>query len=160
MGSDILDLLVVITLCLFTIDGYKSGFIQEIAGLFALFAGFWAARAWNMEVAPYLTFISDPGFRPVAACIIIFIAVMLAVGVLARIAKKIVAFSFGAWIDRLAGLVLGLGKGILIWCLVFIVLEKFFPSAQFLRGSRTYPYFETLINQIATYLPPEIASRI
>lgn len=160
MGHDIFDLVVVVTLALFTLRGISNGFIGEIAGIFALLGGFWAARAWNAALSPQLAFISDPGLRPMAACVIIFFAVMLVIGVIARILKKLASFSFVAWADRLCGAILGLIKGIFVWTLIFIVLEKVVPDAQFLRDSRSYPYFNDIIAQIRQWLPPELAARI
>lgn len=160
MGHDIFDLVIIVTLVFFTLRGASNGFVGEVAGIFSLVGGFWAARAWNGQVAPYLDFIADPGLRSIAACALIFVVVMLAIGLLARILKKIVAFSFVAWADRLAGALLGLCKGLLIWALVFIVLEKLFQDAAFMRDSRALPYFSALIDQIRQWLPPELASRI
>lgn len=160
MGQDIFDLIIVVTLVLFTIRGVTNGFIGEVAGICSLIGGFWAARAWNAQVAPWLNFISDPSLRSIAACALVFVAVMLAIGLLARILKKVISFSFAAWADRLAGAVLGLAKGLLVWALIFIVLEKLFSDAPFLRDSRALPYFTAIIDQIKQWLPPELASRI
>ena len=160
MGQDIFDLVIVVTLVLFTIRGLTNGFIGEAAGIVSLIGGFWAARAWSAQVAPWLDFISDPSLRSIAACALVFIAVMLAIGLLARLLKKIMSFSFAAWADRLAGALLGLAKGALIWALIFIVLEKLFRDAPFMRDSRMLPYFTALIDQIRQWLPPDLASRI
>ncbi len=160
MGQDIFDLVIVVTLVLFTLNGVRNGFIGEVAGICSLIGGFWAARAWNAQVAPFLDFISDPSLRSIAACALIFVVVALAIGLLARGLRKLVSLSFVAWADRLAGAVLGLAKGVLIWALIFIVLEKLFRDAPFLRDSRALPYFTAIIDQIKQWLPPELASRI
>lgn len=160
MGQDIFDLIIVVSLVLFTIRGVTNGFVGEVAGILSLVGGFWAARAWNAEVAPWLDFISDPSLRIIAACALVFIVVMLAIGLLARLLQKIIALSFAGWLDRIAGALLGLGKGLLVWALIFIVLEKLFHDAPFLRDSRALPYFTDLIAQIKQWLPPELASRI
>lgn len=160
MGQDIFDLIIVVTLVFFTLRGARNGFVGEIAGIAALVGGFWAARAWNAQIAPYLDFVSDPSLRVICACVLIFIVVMLAIGLLARLLKKVIAFSFVAWIDRLAGALLGLAKGILIWALLFIIIEKIVGDAQFMRDSRALPYFNAIIDHIRQWLPPDLASRI
>lgn len=160
MGQNIFDLAVVVVLALFAIRGVRNGFIVEIAGIFALIAGFWTARAWSADLAPRVAFISDPGLRPLAACVIIFVATMIAVGLAARILKKIVSFSFIGWLDKLAGFVLGLTKGAVIWALAFIVLDKIMPDAEFMRDSRAVPYFSMLVEQIKEFLPPDLADRL
>ncbi len=160
MGQDIFDLVIVLTLVFFTIRGVSNGLVGEVAGIFALVGGFWAAKVWNAQLAPYLDFIASPSWRVIAAYAIIFIVVMLAIGLLARILKKIIAFSFVGWLDKIAGGILGLAKGILIWALIFVVLEKLLGDAPFMRDSRAYPYFQTLVEQIRQWLPEDFAHRL
>lgn len=160
MGQVVFDLIILGTLVIFTVRGAISGFVVEIAGIFSLLAAFWAARAWNGEVAGWLDFISDPSLRTIAACVLIFVAVMLLIGFIARLLKKIIAFSFAAWLDRIAGAVLGFVKGVLVWTLVVIVLEKLFYDSPFLKNSQALPYFDVIIDQIRSWLPPDLASRI
>lgn len=160
MGQDIFDLVVVVTLVFYALRGVRNGFVGEVAGIFSLVGGFWAARAWNAQLSPHLQFIADPAWRPLAACVIIFICVMLAIGILARLLQKLLSFSFAGWIDKLGGFLFGLAKGILIWTLIFIVLDKIFHDAQFLRDSRVFPYFSKIIALIRDWLPPEIMARI
>ena len=160
MGTEIFDLIIIITLALFTLRGISNGLIGEVAGIAALLGGFWAARAWNADLAPYLSFISDPSGQRIAACVIIFIAVMLAIGFIAKILKKIASYSFVGWIDKLGGAILGFAKGLLLWTLLFIVLVNLFHDAPFLRDSRAIPYFQAIIAQIQPWLPPELASKL
>lgn len=160
MGQDIFDLVIVITLVFFTLRGIRNGLIGEIAGILSLICGFWAARAWNAQLAPYLSFISDPSWQIIASCAIIFIAVMFAIGFLARLLKKVAAYSFVGWLDKLGGALLGLAKGIILWTLLFVVLVNLFQNAPFLRDSRALPYFRAIIQQIQPWLPPAMANKI
>lgn len=160
MGQDIFDLVIVVTLVFFTLRGVSNGFVGEAAGILSFIGGFWAARTFNGQLAPHLEFIADPSLRYIAACAIIFIAVMLAIGLAARLLKKIIAFSFAAWVDRLAGAMLGLAKGILLWAIVIIVLEKIFKDAPFLRDSRVLPYMNAIIDMFKQWLPPQLAEHI
>lgn len=160
MGPDILDLIIIVTLVLFTIRGLKNGFVGEVAGLLSLICGFWAASAWSAELSPRLNFIFNPTLRYVAACVIIFVATMFAVAILARLFKKVIAFAFAGWLDRIVGACLGLAKGLLVWALILIVLEKLFPGASFLQESRATEYINPILNQIKEWLPPEWASHI
>lgn len=160
MGQDIFDLVIVVSLVLATLNGAIKGFVGGIVGILALILGFWAARSWNAELSPWLEFITDPSLRSITACVIIFVAVMLGMGILARMLKKLIAFSSATWLDRLAGAVLGLVKGILLWALVFIVLEKLFQDAAFMRESRALPYFHAIMEQIGKWIPPDLASRL
>lgn len=159
MGQ-IFDLVILVTLALFTLRGIKNGLIGEVAGIFSIIAGFWAAGAWNESVAPYLTFIADPSWRSIAACALVFFGVMLAIAIIAHILKKIVSYSFIGWIDKLGGAVLGLAKGVIFWCVIIIALNYLVPNSEFMRESRTLPYFNAVMDQVRHWLPPEIAHRI
>lgn len=160
MATNVFDLVIILTLALFIYRGARNGLIGEVAGIFALVTGFWAARSWHDALESQLGFIADPTGRVIVACALIFIAVMLAVGILARILKKILSLSFAGGIDELAGAALGLTKGILIWALIIVVLIKLFPDAPFLRDSWMLPYFRKIVALISQWLPPQLAEHL
>lgn len=160
MGQDIFDLVIVVTLVIFTLRGVSNGFVVEVAGILSLVGGFWAARSFNASLAPHLTFIDSPDLRYIVACTILFVGVMVIIGLIARVLKKIIAFSFASWADRIAGAGLGLVKGILLWALILIILDKIVGDAPFMKDSRAVPYFSSIIDWLSQWLPPEIASRV
>ena len=156
MSQNIFDIAVAATLLFFAIRGVWNGFIEEVAGIAALVGGFWAARAWSPGLAPRLSFISDPGLRPLAASVAVFVCVLIGAGLLARILKRVFSFSFLAWLDKLAGFFLGLAKGVLVWALIIVVLDKVMPDAEFIRESRAIPYFSGVVDQIRAWLPASL----
>lgn len=160
MGPDIFDLVIIVSLVLFTLRGATNGLVGEIAGICSLIGGFWAARAWGAQAGQWLNFIADPSLRSICAYALVFIAAMFAIGLLARIIRKLLAFSFVSWIDRILGASFGLVKGVLVWALIFIIMQKLFQDAQFLRESRALPYFSAIIDQIKQWLPPDLASHL
>ena len=160
MGADIFDLLVVLTLGGYTLSGFFSGFILQFARLFSLVGAFWAMRSWTGLLAPHLEFVANPSWRVIAAGVIIFIVVMLAIGVIARLLKKLVTFSLGGWIDKILGALFGFVVGVLFWTLIIVVLQKVFPDMEFLRDSRVSPAFDQVIAQLRQWLPPDLASYI
>ena len=157
MGQDIFDLVIIVSLVFFTLRGVRAGLVGEVAGLASLVGGFWAARTFHGLVSPHLTFIAASGWRTPVAYAVVFAGVMFGVGLVARLLKKLVAFSFATWADRLAGGVFGLAKGVLIWALLLIVAEKLFLNDAFLRDSRVMPYFQALVRQLRAWLPPDMA---
>ena len=157
MGADIFDLIVVLSLGAYTLSGFFSGFILQFARLFSLLGAFWAMRSWTALLAPHLTFVANPSWRTIAAGVIIFIVVLLAIGIIARLLKKLVAFSFGGWIDKICGALLGFVVGVLFWTLIIIILQKFFPDMEFMRNSRVLPWFDALVDQLRQWLPPDLA---
>lgn len=158
MGQDIFDVIVVLVLVFFTLRGFWNGFVGEVAGLVSLVGGFWAAHNFHPLLSEYLTFISEPAWRQLAAYVLIFVATLILVAVLARILQKVLSFSFVAWVDRLAGGILGLAKGLLLCSIVLLVLQKLMGNMAFLQNSRALPYFTSLIEQIRAWLPPDVLS--
>ena len=61
MGQDLFDLVVVLTLVLFTVRGFINGFVGEVAGLVSLLGGFWAAHNYHTRLVPHLTLVSRSG---------------------------------------------------------------------------------------------------
>ena len=136
MGQDIFDVLIILTLVAFSIRGFLKGFVAEVAGIVSFVGGFWVAH------------------------VLLFIAVMIVVGIVARILQKILTFSFAGWVDRLTGGALGLTKGLILCSLVLLVLQKLFGNAPFLQNSRALPYFNSLIETIRQGIPPDLLSRL
>ena len=160
MGQDIFDLIVVLTLVFFAGRGYLHGFVGEVAGIVSLLGGFWTAHNYHDRLSPHLTLITDPGWRTVAAYVLVFFGVLVSVALIARLLQKILSFSFVTWADRMAGAMLGLAKGALLWSLGMLLLQKFFSQAAFMQHSRVLPYFNALTAQVRGWLPPDLVSRL
>lgn len=158
MGQDIFDVVVVLVLVFFTLRGFWNGFVGEVADLVSLVGGLWAAHRFYPLLADHLTFISEPAFRQLAAFVLIFIATIVLVAIVARILQKILSFTFVAWVDKLAGGILGLAKGVLLCAIVLLIMRKMLGDMLFLQNSRAVPYFTSLIEQIRAWLPPEVIS--
>ena len=48
----------------------------------------------------------------------------------------------------------------LLCALALLVLQKFFHDAPFMQHSRVLPYFNALMEQVRTWLPPDLVSRL
>ena len=159
MGQDIFDTAIILLLTFFTIRGWLNGFVGEIAAIVSLIGGFWAAHTFHKDLAPQLTFVSDPLWQNMGAYIIIFVAVIIAVAVVAKLFQRILSFAFIAWADRVFGAMLGLAKGLILCTIAFVVINKFFATAEFFQQSRVRPYFASFIEQVRTHLPPDVVKR-
>lgn len=159
MGQ-VFDIVIIISLAFFLVNGALMGLIGGLAGIFSIIAAFWAASAWHGALAPYFGFIADPSWRVIAACLVIFFGVIFVVGIVARILKKIVSYSFVGWLDKLCGAALGLCKGIIFWLVVLIALNYVMPDAAFLKESHAVPYFRSVLSRIQPLLPPDMAGKL
>ena len=154
-----LAVIIVLVLTAFAARGFWTGFVGEVAGLLSIVGGFWVSHHFHTVLAPHLTFITEPAWRNIASYVLLFLGVLIAVGLLARLLQKLLAFSFVGWIDKLTGGLLGLAKGVLLCAVVLLLLQKLFGDAEFLRHSRALPYFNSLISQVRGWLPPDLISR-
>ncbi|MDR1856146.1 MAG: CvpA family protein [Desulfovibrio sp.] len=159
-SKDIFDLAIVLTMVFFIVRGYFNGFIGEVAGIVSIVAGLGAAHNFSDRLSPNLTVIADPGFRNIAAYVVILVAVMIVVAVIARVLQKVINFSFAAGADRLCGAGIGFIKGTILCALVLLMLRKFFADAVFMTQSRVLPYFDAIVEQMRSWLPPDLLTRV
>lgn len=160
MPLNYFDIAVICILSMFTLRGLIRGFVAEIAGVVAIVGGLWYARRSFTTLAEYLTFIPDPTWRQIVAYVLIFLAVMLVVGIVARILRKVLEFSFVLWVDKLAGSLTGAFKGLVICSALLILVQAFLPDAAFIRDSKVIPYLQAVMEQVKNYLPPDIISKL
>ena len=60
------------------------------------------------------------------------------------------------WLDKLAGLALGLLKGLVICALLLIAIKTFLDDAPFLQKSTIVPYLKGIIEYLYALLPPDL----
>ncbi len=159
MGQDIFDLIFILIIFFFTIRGYFNGLIGEVAAIVSLVGGFWVAHTFHPLLAKHLDFIAEPAWRTMAAYVLLFVAMVIAVALLARLLQRLMRFAFASWMDRLGGGLFGLAKGILLCSLVFILMGKFFSTSEFYKNSRVRPYMTVFTEQFRAALPADIKKR-
>lgn len=159
VGQDIFDVVIILLLTFFAIRGYIVGFVGEVAGIVSLVGGFWVAHTFHAQLADKITFLSEPLWRNMAAYVILFVAVVIAVAIVARVLQKITTFAFVAWADHLGGAVMGLAKGLIVCSIAFVVLGQFCANADFYKNSRVRPYFTTFIDTVRDALPPDVVKK-
>ncbi|MGF0000195.1 CvpA family protein [Desulfovibrio sp. SGI.133] len=150
MGQIISDGIIVLALAVFAVRGACTGLVGEAASLLSLVGGFWVASHFYSVLAQHLTFIT--AWRDLASYVLLFLAVFIAVGLL----QKLLPFSCTGWIDKVAGGLLGLARGVLIMAVILLILQTIFGNAGFLRHSRVLPCFAPIMVQVHDWdwLPP------
>ena len=145
-----LDALIIIVLALFLARGIWIGFIKQVASIAALIIGFVVAGRFYGEssrlVIPFIENQQAGFFITYTVLFLLSFGAVLLVGILL---KKVVTLSLLGWFDRLLGGILGLGKGIFISCLLFMVLAIFISGGNpFFTKSFFYPYLESVSQQL------------
>lgn len=121
------DIFVVILLLRTSYVGFKNGLSAEIykaAGLvLSGLAAFYFYQKAALSIGHYaLTLFTDEQLNIIAFLIILFTA-MLVFKFIFMFVQKIVQLNFAKGFNTAAGMVSGLGRGILIACIAFVILQ-------------------------------------
>ena len=140
-----LDIILAIFLLYFAFKGFTNGFLVSIATLAGLVLGFYAASHFSELTAAWLK--SDLGLKSsnltLIAYIITFIIVVVLVFLLGRFLTGVVKTVGLGIINRLAGAILGIAKGVLIASFLFLFFSHIDPhgslfTARQKQGSMLY----------------------
>jgi uncharacterized membrane protein required for colicin V production len=120
---------------LFTLKGWKRGFVGEISGAIALGAAFWAALRYPGTLDAYARDLLHlgPGSAHVLGMIVFAVVVYIALMVLASILSRIAKLPVIGIGNGLGGAAIGLAKALFgIWAVLYVAL--FFPLDRSLRA--------------------------
>ena len=138
----------------------SAGFFQEAFGIAGLVFGYllaaWQYHQLAQHFAPYL---NSPWFGEITAFLVIFIAVMVAAGIIGRIARWLMKEAGLSFVDRLLGGALGLLRGCLIVAVVLMSMAAFTPTSKWLEGSKVAPYFLVVGRGAIWVAPSELRAR-
>ena len=148
-----LDIVIILPVCWFAFKGFKNGLIKELAMLAALILGIWATCRFSNYVA---TLLGDAPWVNILAFIITFVIVLILVYLFGNFVEKVVTLVIPKFINRLFGLLFGVGKVLLIFSLLFFILHTIDTEGKFLTHTITeksllygyvepvFPYFRGL----------------
>lgn len=127
MSVNLLDIIIIIPLLLFAWNGYKKGFIIEVASLAALVIGLYMAFFFSDFAAQMINdlFEIDQKYVAVIAFIMTFIVVLFLVITVGKIAQKFVEVLLLGFLNKLAGGVFGALKGALLLSILIFVINYF-----------------------------------
>ena len=129
MNVNILDILIIIPVLLFAIQGFRKGIIIEITTLIALILGVYSAIFFSDIAAGVLVknFNISREYLSVVSFIVTFIVVLIIVMIIGKFLEKLVNVLLLALFNKLIGAVFGIFKGALLVSII-IFLINFFDS--------------------------------
>ena len=89
----------------------------------------------------------------IAGFFIIFLLVVVAAGVIARLTRWAMKEAGLSWFDRLLGAVFGVLRGCLMVAVLLVGLTSFVPASRWLTGSELAPYF-LVMGRAAIWVAP------
>jgi len=120
------DIIICLILGFFTFNGFRNGFIEEMARLISLVGGFILASKFHNLLIPFLQlYIEAESIQVTLAYMGVFIVSAIIITIIARILQKFIELVLLGWVNRLLGLLLGLLKGFLITSLTIFIIQAF-----------------------------------
>ena len=140
-----LDIILAVFLFYFAFKGFTNGIIISIATLAGLVLGFYAASHFSEFTANWLQ--HDMGLKSgnikLIAYIVTFVIVVVLIFLLGRFMTGVVKTVGLGIVNRLAGALFGIAKGVLIASLLFLLFSRIDPreslfTAEHKQGSVLY----------------------
>jgi membrane protein required for colicin V production len=142
--------------------GLMRGLIQEVFSLAAWGAAVWIGLRFSRDFSVYLqTAIPLPSARMAAAFAILFAASLGLAGLIAFLLNKLVTSTGLSGTDRLAGLVFGAARGLLVVSVLILVAGATpLPEDSWWKESKLIPPLQSLAFWLRDQIPPDYASHL
>ena len=156
------DLAVLVIIALSVLLSVIRGLIREVLALAAWVIAFLAANVLAGEIAPWLPdTIPSEEFRLLAGFVGVFVAVLIAMSVLAIMASKLVKSAGLGLEDRLLGAVFGLARGLLMVMVVVLLAGlTSLPRQAVWRNAVLSDPLVAFAGHVKAWLPAALAQRI
>ena len=134
------------------------GFVREALSLAGWIAAFWMAIAFSGRGAALLDgYVTEHSWRVAIAFVVLLVAVLVASGIVLRMAGVVVQKTGMSGTDRSLGIVFGVLRGIVITgLLVLLAGLTALPAAPWWGQSLLLPSFVELAQEIGSYLPDDV----
>ena len=142
--------------------GLIRGLIREVFSLAAWGAAVWVGLRYDREVSGYLeAAIPLPSARLAVAFAVLFIATLALAGLAAFLLNKLVQNTGLSGTDRLAGLLFGTARGVLVVAvLVLLAGATPLPEDSWWKESKLIPPFQSFSLWLRDQIPADYTSRI
>lgn len=120
-----IDVFLAVLLVIAAIQGFRKGFVIELASLAALILGIWGGIKFSDWTATFIT--DTTGFHSrylnVIAFIVTFVAIVVAIHILANVLDKTIKAVALGFLNRLAGIIFGVLKAAVILSIILILFD-------------------------------------
>ncbi|HJN51280.1 MAG: CvpA family protein [Pseudomonadales bacterium] len=118
------DLVIAGVVVLSAVISIKRGFVKEALSLVSWIVAFSVARIFGGQLAPLLSgYITSPSLRLGVAFALLFAATLVVGAMINHLVAEMVRLTGLSGIDRLFGMVFGLGRGLIITLVVVTIIS-------------------------------------
>jgi membrane protein required for colicin V production len=149
------DIIIIALIALLVINGFRKGFIVSLATLAALILGIWVAVHFSNYLDSTLMEHLKPSRKwlPILSFTITFLLVVLGILLVAKLMEKLFDMVGLGFINRFAGALLGLLKGVILVSVIIFIVAAIDPKGKWLtpadkKGSFFYSRVEPVFPQL------------
>ena len=134
------DIVILIIVLLSSVIGLVRGLFKELLSLVVWFAAVALALYFSSTVGDLLSGqIADESIRLVVGFFLVFLAVLIAGGIVQWLAKQLVSTTGLTGTDRFLGFLFGSVRGVLVCIVALIALKSFEIEADWWQDSKIIP---------------------
>jgi membrane protein required for colicin V production len=158
---NLLDIGLAVLLAVGAVIGLTRGFVRILIGILSLVVAFFLASRYQDQIAAVLTarHVSETPAR-IGAYVLVFVATMIAGGLVARVVGKMLKLAMLSFPDRLAGGALGILGALLAAAFLVHPLVASSPNgSRLLATSKLTPYVSVVADLGNAMAPDAVAKR-
>jgi membrane protein required for colicin V production len=159
-----LDIVLLVTIALFTAFGLLRGLVQGIFAIVAIIAGIIAGVMFNDlagEVFIKYDLVNNKPIASVAGFLIVMFGTYAIIHLIGWVITKIMGTLHLNWVDRIGGGALGLITGVAVAFFLLSVLGFFFPEKDPLfRNAILVPYVKQSFSMLQETLPEDFKDKL
>lgn len=150
-----IDLLLLVVVAASALLGVLRGFVGTVASVAAWLGAGWCAFRYGAELAFWFSDDGQPGATELlGGYVVAFVVVMVLVGLVGWVVRKVLASIGLSGVDRALGLLLGVARGGLVACmLVLLMAFSRLPQEPAWAQSRAVPALVPGAQWLAGWLP-------
>ncbi|MFQ5582532.1 MAG: CvpA family protein [Mariprofundaceae bacterium] len=133
------------------------GFVREVISLIGLVAAFLVASRVSGPTGDFIgQWISNGTVADIAGFVLVFVIIMVLVGLIGAIIRKLVDMADLTATDRTLGMLFGLARGLLLVALCFLIYASYAKlDKPWIKGSLLAPYVISLGDMLGKAIPED-----
>jgi membrane protein required for colicin V production len=164
LGLNAFDLVVLAVVVLSGLFALMRGLVKEVLSIVSWVGALVLAFYGFAYVAPYVgSLIQPPWLADVVTGVGLFVAALIALGLVSSLISGAVHKSSAGALDRSLGFLFGLVRGAVIVCVVWLAMSRMLPSSDhpaWLKSARTLPLVERGANMLLGMVPGKAVAKI
>ena len=153
LGLNVTDWFILVVLTASGLISLARGFTKEFLSLFLWLAAFIAAISLEYLATPKINeFIGNEEISKIISYIVVFLIFIFIGGMIIKFISKLIKWSGASGFDRFLGVLFGLGRGLIVLFVIFLLLPSSVKSTDLIDKSKITPLIEKYAPQIEAYL--------